>query len=174
MRRPLFLSGFDIDSFGFRVTDGLTASLIDADVTIDITPVPTNPISSNVTVSGQLENTPFAIILSGYSPDGNPISSDANARNAGLNHLKAVIDMCRAIMFPGYAGTDVARVDPAQLRALVVVRVGELSRELQDQVYRALHHKRQQALGKTGEATDAVCADCNAKAKAIVDRQPSG
>lgn len=72
---PLFLNGDDIDSFGFRVTDGLTASLIDADVTIDITPVPTNPISSNVTVSGQLENTPFAIILSGYSPDGNPMTS---------------------------------------------------------------------------------------------------
>ena len=84
--------------------------------------------------------------------------------------LEAVIDMCRAIMFPGYAGSDVARVDPAQLRALVIVRVGELAHELHDQVYRALHHKRQQALGKTGEQTDAVCADCSAKAKVIVDR----
>jgi serine O-acetyltransferase len=84
--------------------------------------------------------------------------------------LEAVIDMCRAIMFPGYAGSDVARVDPAQLRALIIVRVGELSHELHDQVYRALHHKRQQALGKTGEQTDAVCADCSAKAKAIVGR----
>ena len=84
--------------------------------------------------------------------------------------LEAVIDMCRAIMFPGYAGSDVARVDPAQLRALIIVRVGELSHELHDQVYRALHHKRQQALGKTGEQTDAVCADCSAKAKAIVAR----
>lgn len=31
------------------------------------------------------------------SPEGNPISSDANVRNAGLNHLKAVIDMCHVV-----------------------------------------------------------------------------
>ncbi len=30
------------------------------------------------------------------SPAGNPISSDAKVREAGLNHLKAVIDMCQA------------------------------------------------------------------------------
>lgn len=84
--------------------------------------------------------------------------------------VERVIDMCRAIMFPGYAGADVARVDPSQLRALVMVRVGELCNELRDQVYRALHHKRQQALGKTGDATDLECADCSAKAEAIVDR----
>ena len=82
--------------------------------------------------------------------------------------IEAVIDMCRAIMFPGYSGADVARLDPSQLRALVMVRVGELSNELRDQVYRALHHKRQQALGKTGTETDLECADCSVKAKGIV------
>ncbi|MBA3500719.1 MAG: serine acetyltransferase [Deltaproteobacteria bacterium] len=84
--------------------------------------------------------------------------------------IEVVIDMCRAIMFPGYSGADVARLDPSQLRALVMVRVGELSYELRDQVYRALHHKRQQALGKTGQETDLECADCGAKAKAIVEK----
>ncbi len=84
--------------------------------------------------------------------------------------VEAVIEMCRAILFPGYAGPDVARLEVPQLRELVKCRVDELAEALHAQVYRAFHHKRQQALGKTGNASDLECADCTAKATAIVDR----
>jgi serine O-acetyltransferase len=84
--------------------------------------------------------------------------------------IEAVIGKCRELMFPGYAGADIPRVGQSELRALVVVRVSELSGELVQQIYRALHHKRQQALGKSGSTTDLECTDCKAKAKAIVER----
>ena len=84
--------------------------------------------------------------------------------------VEAVIDMCRALMFPGYAGSDVTRLGTPQLFELVKFRVVELKLALHGQVYRALHHKRQQALGKTGDKTDLQCEDCTAKANVIVDR----
>src|SRR3954447_17149910 len=62
--------------------------------------------------------------------------------------VEHVIDMCRALLFPGYAGPDVARLEKAQLRDLVQLRVDELRVALHRQVYRALHHKRQQMLGR--------------------------
>src|SRR5687767_11721543 len=82
--------------------------------------------------------------------------------------VEAVIEKCRELMFPGYAGADVPRNIP--LGALVKVRVAELRETLQRQIYRALHHKRQQALGKVGEKSDLECADCTAKANDVTDR----
>lgn len=84
--------------------------------------------------------------------------------------VSEVIDMCRAILFPGYAGADVARFNASHLRALVLLRLEELRVAMHAQVYRALHHKRQQALGKVGDDTDLVCTDCSGKAHAITDR----
>src|SRR5688500_3099296 len=84
--------------------------------------------------------------------------------------VEAVIDMCRALMFPGYAGSDVTRLGKPQLFELVKFRVVELKLALHGQVYRALHHKRQQAQGKVGDNTDLQCEDCTAKADVIVER----
>jgi serine O-acetyltransferase len=80
--------------------------------------------------------------------------------------VERVIDLARALLFPGYAGPDVARLARGELRDLVRGRVGELRATLHRQVYRALHHKRQQALGKS----DLECAECAGKADAITDR----
>lgn len=85
-------------------------------------------------------------------------------------YVERVIDKCRELMFPGYTGHDIPRVGAPELRELVKLRVKELEDELHREVYRALHHKRQQAQGKTGDATDLECADCTAKARAIVER----
>ena len=82
--------------------------------------------------------------------------------------IEDIIERSRELMFPGYAGADVPRNIP--LSALVKVRVAELGQVLHVQVYRALHHRRQQALGKSGDATDLQCADCTAKANTIVGR----
>jgi serine O-acetyltransferase len=80
--------------------------------------------------------------------------------------VERVVDMCRALLFPGYAGPDVARIDERELRDLVRLRLQELRVALQRQVYRASHHKRQQSLGKN----ELECAECTRKANEITDR----
>ena len=81
--------------------------------------------------------------------------------------VENIVEMCRALLFPGYAGPDVAAgMSVADLRELVRQRVRELRTELHRQVYRALHHKRQQILG----LAELECADCTARADAISER----
>jgi len=80
--------------------------------------------------------------------------------------VEQIVESCRALMFPGYIGPDVARMAEAELRALVRGRVEELRVALQRQVYRALHHKRQQQLGKN----ELECADCTHRADSITER----
>jgi serine O-acetyltransferase len=77
-----------------------------------------------------------------------------------------VIDLARALLFPGYAGPDVARLAVTQLRELIRFRIAELRIALHGQVYRALHHKEQQSLDRT----DLECEDCTAKADWITER----
>ncbi len=81
-------------------------------------------------------------------------------------HVEHVIDECRALLFPGYAGPDVTGQRPA-LRETVRQRVGELRVHLQRQIYRAHFHKQQQKLGRT-ELDE--CSDCAVQADAIADR----
>ena len=80
--------------------------------------------------------------------------------------VENIIEMSRALMFPGYAGPDVAGMARPELRELVRQRVRELRTELHRQVYRALHHKRQQQLG----LAELECRDCSARSDAICDR----
>src|SRR5437016_1459905 len=58
--------------------------------------------------------------------------------------VERAIEITRALLFPGYAGPDVARTDRGGLQEIVAARLGELRSVLQHQVYRALHHRRQQ------------------------------
>lgn len=78
----------------------------------------------------------------------------------------AIVEQCRALLFPGYVGPDVDRGSPGALRDVVRARIIELRLALHRQVYRALHHKRQQALGRS----DLECLDCAGKADTITDR----
>ncbi len=80
--------------------------------------------------------------------------------------VENIVEMSRALMFPGYVGPDVARMAQPELRELMRVRVAELWSSLHKQVYRALHHKRQQRLGRS----ELECADCNGKAETITSR----
>lgn len=84
--------------------------------------------------------------------------------DAAVEH---VVDMCRALLFPGYAGPDVARLERSQLADLVRLRVDELRIAMHRQLYRALHHKQQQKLGKNelGE-----CNECSRRAREITTR----
>ncbi|HET7500442.1 MAG TPA: serine O-acetyltransferase EpsC [Kofleriaceae bacterium] len=80
--------------------------------------------------------------------------------------VESVIDQCRALLFPGYAGPDLERGSPTSLRDVIRARVIELRLALHRQVYRASHHKRQQALGKS----DLECVECAERADEITDR----
>ncbi len=80
--------------------------------------------------------------------------------------VENIVEMCRALLFPGYAGPDVAGVPRPELRQLIRHRVRELHEALHRQVYRALHHKRQQQLG----LADLECEECSGKADRICDR----
>lgn len=80
--------------------------------------------------------------------------------------VENIVERTRALLYPGYAGPDVARQEKASLRDLVRIRVAELRTVLHRQVYRALHHKKQQAAG----LVDEDCVECSAKAETVADR----
>ena len=80
--------------------------------------------------------------------------------------VERVLEMCRALLFPGYAGPDIERVDRAALRDLVHIRLGELRHALHRQIYRAMHHRKQQMLGKN----ELECAECTRNADAVTAR----
>jgi serine O-acetyltransferase len=80
--------------------------------------------------------------------------------------VERVVEMCRALLFPGYAGPDIERIERGALRNLVEVRLGELRAALHRQVYRALHHRRQQQLGRI----ELECAVCTRNADSVTER----
>ena len=82
------------------------------------------------------------------------------------DQVERVVEMGRALLFPGYIGADVARMERGDLRRVIRARIDELHVALKRQVYRAIHHKRQQELGKT----ELECVDCSARAEAITER----
>jgi serine O-acetyltransferase len=82
------------------------------------------------------------------------------------DQVERVIEMCRALLFPGYAGPDIGRMERGSLRELVELRLLELRIGLQKQVYRAIHHRKQQRLGRN----ELECAACTRNAAAITER----
>src|SRR5690242_15409747 len=80
--------------------------------------------------------------------------------------VDSIVEQCRALLFPGYAGPDVDRGSPSALRDTIRARIIELRLALHRQVYRAAHHKRQQLLGRS----DLECTECAGKADSITDR----
>jgi serine O-acetyltransferase len=82
-----------------------------------------------------------------------------------VTQVEHVIDECRALLFPGYAGPDFTGTRPA-LRETLRQRVAELRVHLQRQIYRAHFHKQQQSLARPDQA----CTECAAQADSITDK----
>ena len=80
--------------------------------------------------------------------------------------VERVVEMCRALLFPGYAGPDIERIEKDALHELVGLRIEELRYALHRQVYRASHHRKQQMLGRN----ELECAECTRNAEAITER----
>lgn len=83
--------------------------------------------------------------------------------------VEAIAELSRFLLFPGYAGPD-PEIDGhptrLELRELVRTRVTELRAVLHRQIYRALHHKKQQILGRS----ELTCVECSGRADSITDR----
>ena len=96
----------------------------------------------------------------------------AEMQHIGRHHLPSeagcerVIELCRALLFPGYAGEEVAHVEREQLIDVIRLRIDELRIALRPQVSRALHHKRRM------HPTDPPVAvrDTSSEADAITER----
>jgi serine O-acetyltransferase len=83
-----------------------------------------------------------------------------------LEQVALLTELCRAVLFPGYAGPGVARMPRSELRDIIVDRVEQVRSVLRKQVYRALHHRQQQALG----TTDLECPQCAVTADTISEK----
>src|SRR5687768_1510928 len=78
-----------------------------------------------------------------------------------MEHVARVVEMCRALIFPGFVGRSLARVTDNELRDFVRERVDELGRVLRRQLYRGLHHTKEEA--KRGDD----CPTCQGRAEEI-------
>src|SRR5262245_17055288 len=112
-------------------------------------------------VTGEKERSPLDAVTDELfemyrDPDAKEMQHIGSYELPNEHQVELIVDMCRALLFPGYVGPDVARMADDHMRELVRTRVGELRIQLHRQIYRALHHKRQQALGKS----DLECTDC--------------
>jgi serine O-acetyltransferase len=97
-----------------------------------------------------------------FDPDAKEMQHIGSYELPNEAQVEHVLDECRALMFPGYAGGDVTGTRAA-IRETLRQRVGELRVHLQRQIYRAHFHKQQQN-GKN------ECGACGASADDIADR----
>ncbi len=79
--------------------------------------------------------------------------------------VATIIDKCRALIFPGFVGSSLARATPTELQDHVRERVDELRNIMRKQLYRGLHHKVQSELGRK----DLDCPHCADAAGEITD-----
>jgi len=106
-------------------------------------------------------------LLESYlDPDAREMQHIGSYELPSEQQVESIIEQCRALLFPGYAGPDLDRGSPTALRDIIRARVIELRLALHRQVYRAAHHKRQLALGRA----DLECVECAGKADTITDR----
>jgi serine O-acetyltransferase len=78
-----------------------------------------------------------------------------------------VVEQCRALLFPVFAGGAAARLNRTELRDLVRERVDELRNSLRRQVYRALNHRQQVMMAARAGGE---CTSCAVEAEVVVDR----
>jgi serine O-acetyltransferase len=84
-----------------------------------------------------------------FDPDAKELQHIGSYELPSDRELDLILEMTRSLLFPGYAGPDIARGARKDVREVVRIRVAELRIALKRQVYRALHHKQQQALGRS-------------------------
>jgi serine O-acetyltransferase len=112
---------------------------------------------------GQLDAVTDQLVDLYFDPDAKEMQHIGSYDLPSDVGVAEMIEDCRALLFPGYAGPDVTGTRP-ELREAVRGRVAELRANVRRQVYRALRHK-QQLLHDRGERINSA-----AEADAIADR----
>ncbi len=112
---------------------------------------------------GQLDAVTDQLVDMYFEPDAKEMQHIGSYDLPSDVAVAEMIEGCRALLFPGYAGPDVTGTRP-ELREAVRSRVAELRSTVRRQVYRALRQK-QQLLHDRGERINSV-----AEADAIADR----
>ena len=81
--------------------------------------------------------------------------------------VERIVEMCRALLFPGYAGPDVARIERAQLHELVQRARRRAARRAASP---GLSRAPSQAAADARQATSSSASSARASADAITDR----
>ena len=105
-------------------------------------------------------------MLEAYAAQSSDVPNVGTYELPSPDQVARIVDQCRALLFPGYAGPSVARLPRTELRDFIRERLDELRNTLRRQVYRALHHKQQVKLG----TSDHDCPDCSVAAEDITAR----
>ena len=107
-----------------------------------------------------------ALIEAYFDPGAAEMQHIGSYELPSQEQIATIIEGCRSLLFPGYAGPDVERGSRGELREEIRARVAQLRVSLHRQVYRALHHARQQRLGRA----EFECEECSSNADDITDR----
>jgi serine O-acetyltransferase len=107
-----------------------------------------------------------SLIAAYHSPGtSSPMQHVGSYELPSVEQIAQIAEQCRAVLFPGYAGPSLGRLSETELRDAVAERVALLRTVVRRQIYRALHHQRQQQLG--GNAME--CVDCASRADVATD-----
>jgi serine O-acetyltransferase len=107
------------------------------------------------------------LLLEAYlDPDAAEMQHIGSYELPSDSQIERTIEMCRALLFPGYAGPDIEREERSTLHDLVKLRLAELRVALHRQLFRATHHRKQQKLG----LNEVECVECTREADAVTDR----
>lgn len=78
-----------------------------------------------------------------------------------MQNVADMVEQARSLLFPGFVGRSLARVTESELRDYVSERVDDLGRLLRRQLYRGLHHT------KNEDRREGDCPTCAARADVI-------
>lgn len=82
-----------------------------------------------------------------------------------MESVGRIIEISRALLFPGFVGASLVRATRTELREHVRQQVDELGSLLRKQLYRGLHHRSQLSQG----TKDLDCPRCAARAEELTD-----
>ena len=102
-------------------------------------------------------------LLRDYLAPGSELRHTGHHELPALDAVAEIVDQCRALLFPGYVGSSVARLSASELRELVRERIDGLRTALRRQVYRGLRY----VAASRGHDD---CGDCADEADATTER----
>jgi serine O-acetyltransferase len=113
-------------------------------------------------------NVPAAVtdsLIESYKTLSGALEHVDNYELPSMEEVSRIIDLTRALLFPGFVGPPLVRSTNTELRQHVRQQVDDLGAVLRRQLYRGLHHRSQLEQG----THDLDCPACAAKADEMTD-----